>query len=71
MKLHCYPEADSLYIELNPKLTADSRERIWLVSAAWRSSDLNQAHNGLHRQSWDLFWQPSLSPWPLPSSASC
>jgi len=34
MKLHCYPEADSLYIELNPKLTADSRERIWLVSAA-------------------------------------
>ncbi|PYT81589.1 MAG: hypothetical protein DMG41_34855 [Acidobacteria bacterium] len=26
MKLHYYREADSLYIELNPKLSADSRE---------------------------------------------
>jgi len=26
MKLHSYPEADSLYIELDPKLSADSRE---------------------------------------------
>ena len=25
MKLHYYREADSLYIELNPKLSADSR----------------------------------------------
>ena len=26
MKLHYYPETDSLYIELNPKPSTDSRE---------------------------------------------
>ena len=26
MKLHYYPETDSLYIELNPKPSSDSRE---------------------------------------------
>lgn len=26
MKLHYYPETDSLYIELNPRPSADSRE---------------------------------------------
>lgn len=26
MKLHYYPETDSLYIDLNPRASADSRE---------------------------------------------